>query len=56
MFTPRGPGVDSEIAIIVDNVSIVNQPYFSPISVKNGIVANPPPTENRPTLKNSINN
>ena len=51
---PIGPGVDSDTAIIVDRVVRSNQPYLIAISCKNGIVARPPPTANKPVLKNSI--
>ena len=53
MFTPMGPGVDSETAIMVVSSWLVNQPVVSPMSWRKGMVASPPPTENRPVLKNS---
>ena len=53
MLTPIGPGVDSETAIMVVSSWLVNQPVASPMCWRNGMVAMPPPTENRPVLKNS---
>ena len=54
ILMPIGPGVLSLTAIIVLNVSRSNQPYLTAISCKKGIVAKPPPTANKPVLKNSI--
>ena len=53
MLTPMGPGVDSEMAIMLASSPEVNQPVRLPRSVRKGMVASPPPMENRPTLKNS---
>ena len=50
------PGVDSAIAIILAISPCVNQPSVFEISYRNGKVANPPPMEKSPTLKNSKNN
>ena len=48
-----GPGVDSDTAIMVVKSPLENQPVREPMSCKKGIVASPPPTANRPVLKNS---
>src|SRR5690554_3008354 len=53
VFIPIGPGVDSDMAIISSRSWDVIQPYFHTISWRNGIVANPPPIENNPILKNT---
>ena len=50
-----GPGVDSEIAIILVSSAAVNHEYFPTMAFKNGSVASPPPTANNPALKNSKN-
>ena len=55
MLTPIAPGVDCDTAIISIRVFWSNQLYFVASSDRNGIVASPPPTENKPTLKNSKN-
>ena len=46
--------MDSLIAIILVNSVVVNQLYLVIKSVKNGMVAKPPPIANKPILKNSI--
>ena len=56
ILIPIGPGVDSETAIISANSDAENQPYFSDKSNKKGSVTSPPPTANKPILKNSKNN
>lgn len=48
MLTPMGPGVDSEMAIMLASSWLVNQPVRCPMSWRKGMVARPPPTENRP--------
>ena len=53
MFTPMGPGVDSDTAIMVVRSASVNQPVVAPIFCRKGMVAMPPPTANKPVLKNS---
>ena len=53
MLTPMGPGVDSDTAIISASCPELNQPVFSAMALRKGIVAMPPPTEKRPVLKNS---
>ena len=53
MFTPMGPGVDSEMAIMLASSPEVNQPVRCPMSVRKGMVARPPPMANSPALKNS---
>jgi len=55
IFIPIGPGVDWDIAIISAIIDFVSQVYLSANSYKNGSVANPPPIENNPILKNSKN-
>ena len=50
---PMGPGVDSDTASIFMSCVCVYQPVDSPMWAKNGSVAMPPPTANRPVLKNS---
>ena len=47
-FTPTGPGVTEEIAIIFVSCSIVYQLYFSAMWYRNGSVEYPPPKENNP--------
>ena len=56
MFTPMGPGVDSATAIISAMSECVNQFVLSDIAYKNGRVAKPPPTENKPVFMNSYIN
>ena len=53
MFTPMGPGVASEIAIIVVRSAVENQAVRWERSKRNGTVAMPPPMENMPMSRNS---
>src|SRR5690554_6825583 len=55
ILIPIGPGVVSEIAIMSIKVALSNHVYLSAKLYKKGKVANPPPTENEPIIKNSIN-
>ena len=50
---PMGPGVDSEMAIMSVIKDWEYQPVDSDSRCKKGRVAMPPPTANRPILKNS---
>ena len=48
-FMPTGPGVTEDIAIIFASCSVEYHFCVSAIWYKNGIVAYPPPKENKPT-------
>ena len=50
---PIGPGVDSDTASIFISSPLVYQPVLSPMALRKGIVAMPPPTANSPVRKNS---
>jgi len=51
IFIPVGPGVLWAIATILPTSTAVYQPVFLPISYRNGRVARPPPTANKPVVK-----
>ena len=52
-FIPTGPGVIDATAIIWVSSLTEYQPYTSDKWYKKGMVAYPPPKENKPILKNS---
>ena len=53
MLMPIGPGVDSDTASIFIRSVWLYHPVERPMFFRKGNVAMPPPTANRPVLKNS---